>query len=61
MRDKIPHTTILIDRELLKKFRFVAAYNGRSANKEIEQFIRKSVEVFEKEHGPIEIKDIVDE
>ena len=55
MPSKLPQTGIRIKPELMKKFRYVAAYNGRSANKEIEQLIRRRVEAFEKEHGPIEI------
>ena len=57
MPSKLPQTAIRIKPELMKKFRYVAAYNGRSANKEIEQLIRRRVEAFEKEHGPIEMEN----
>lgn len=46
--------TIRVDSELLKKFRFVAEYNARSANKEIEVLMKKHVAEFEKVHGKIE-------
>lgn len=46
--------TLRIDSELLKKFRFVADYNARSANREIEVLMKKHVDEFEKKHGMIE-------
>ena len=46
--------TVRTNIELLKKFRYVAQYNARSANREIEVLMRKHVAEFEKEHGKIE-------
>ncbi len=46
--------TLRIDSELLKKFRFVADYNARSANRELEVLMKKHVDEFEKKHGRIE-------
>lgn len=54
MSDHISKFTIRTETELLKKFRFVADYNARSANREIEVLIRKHVAEFEKKHGKIE-------
>lgn len=54
MDDKLLRYTLRVDRVLFKKFRFVADYDGRSANKEIEQFIKKHVEEFEAKHGKID-------
>lgn len=48
--------TLRIDSELLKKFRFIAEYNARSANRELELLIKKQVDNFEKEHGKIHIE-----
>lgn len=45
--------TLRIDTELLKKFRYIAGYNGRSANCELENLIRKYVAAFEKKHGSV--------
>ena len=39
--------------ELLKKLHFVAEYNGRSANKELEFLAKKHIAEFEKKHGKI--------
>lgn len=47
--------TLRVNRHLFKKFRYVAEYSGRSANKEIEQLIKFRVEEFEKEHSKIEL------
>ena len=56
MDDKLLRYTLRVDRLVFQKFRYVAEYNGRSANKEIEQYLKKIVADFEKEHGKIEIK-----
>lgn len=53
MEDKLLRYTLRIDRRLFAKFRYVAEYNGRSANKEIEQMMKRRVEKFEKEHEEI--------
>ncbi len=55
MASNLPQFTVRINPELLKKFRLVADYNGRSANREIEILIRNHVAAFEKEHGKIEL------
>ena len=49
--------TLRIDQILFQKFRYVAKYNGRSVNKELEQCIKKWVVKFETAHGMIEIDD----
>ncbi len=53
MEDRLLRYTLRIDRELFSKFRYVAEYEGRSANKEIEQMIKTRVQVFENKHGKI--------
>ena len=45
--------TLRIDTELLKKFRFVAEYNARSANRALEVLMKKHIAEFEKENGKI--------
>ncbi len=45
--------TLRVDRELFRKFRYIADSEGRSANREIEQFIKKRVAEYEREHGEI--------
>lgn len=48
--------TIRTDSEILKKFRFVADYNARSANRELVVLMKKHISEFEKEHGKIEFE-----
>lgn len=54
MQSETSKFTLRINYNLLKKFRYVAEYNARSANREIEVLMKKHVAQFEKEHGPIE-------
>ena len=42
-----------LDDELREMLRYIAAQNSRSLNKEIEYLVKKHVEAYEKEHGPI--------
>ena len=51
--DEILRYTLRVNRQLFRKFRYIAESEGRSANKEIEQFMKRSVRDFEKEHGEI--------
>ncbi len=55
MDDKLLRYTLRVDRLLFQKFRYVAESEGRSANKEIEQFIKRHVAAYEKENGKIEL------
>lgn len=47
--------TLRINEEMLKKFRYIADYNARSANRELAIFIKKHVAEFEKKYGKISI------
>ena len=47
------HLSLRIDEKLLKKFRFVCEYEGRSANGQLLYFIRRCISEYEKEHGEI--------
>jgi len=57
MENKILRFTLRVDRLLFKKFRYVAEAEGRSANKELEQFIKRHVASYEKENGKITFED----
>lgn len=54
MKDNLPRYTLRIDRTDLDKLAYIAEYNGRSKNREIEFLIRRHIRDFEKEHGKIE-------
>lgn len=49
--------TLRVNRVLFDKYRFVADYDGRSANRDIEQFIKQRVKKFEEKHGKIEVAE----
>ena len=57
MDDKLLRYTLRVDRLLFQKFRYVAESEGRSANKEIEQYIKRCVAEFENEHGKIKVNN----
>jgi len=57
MSDNISKYTLRVDSTLLKKFRYFSDCNGRSANKQIVQYMKQAVKSFEEEYGEIEIED----
>lgn len=57
-KEKTPHFAIRIPETKLKKLKYIADYNARSANKEIEVIITKHIEQFEKEHGSIDLDNL---
>ena len=56
MVNDISKFTVRIDSELLRKFKIVADYNARSANRELEVLMKNHVSKFEQEHGKIELE-----
>ncbi len=54
MQNDIVKFTLRTDSELLQKFRYIAEYNARSANRELEVIIKKHIAEFENLHGKIE-------
>lgn len=57
MVNDILRYTLRVNRELFRKFRYVSEYMGRSANREIEQLMKRRVKEFEAKHGPIDLKE----
>lgn len=57
MDEKLVRYTLRVDRLLFKKFRYIAESEGRSANKEIEQYFKRRVATFEREHGEIPVSE----
>ena len=53
MDDKLLRYTLRVDRELFRKYRYVAESEGRSANREIEQYLKKRVALYEEKNGAI--------
>ena len=55
---KNPQYALRIPTSTMDKLKYIAEYNGRSANKEIEQLILRHIAAFEKEHGEIQADDL---
>ena len=53
MTDNKSRFTLRTTPELLEKFAYIAEYEGRTKNRELEQMIKKRIADFEKEHGEI--------
>lgn len=53
--DEKARYTMRIDRDLLEKFGYIAEYEGRTKNRELEQMIKRRVVAFKKEFGEIEL------
>jgi len=57
MVDKLLRYTLRVDRLMFQKFRYIADSEGRSANREIEQYIKRTVQEYEKLNDKIEVGD----
>lgn len=53
MTDNKSRFTLRVDQELLDKLGYVAEYEGRTKNRELEQLIKRRIREFEAEHGEI--------
>lgn len=56
MKDNLPRYTLRVPQELLDKLAYIAEYEGRTKNKELEQLIKKRIAEFESIHGTISIQ-----
>lgn len=55
MAGELAKFTLRVDAQLLKKFKYIAESNARSANRELEIMMRRRVEKFEEANGKIEL------
>ena len=53
VKDNLPRYTLRIPQVLLDKLGYIAEYEGRTKNKEIEQLVKKRIAEFESIHGEI--------
>ena len=53
LKDNLPRYTLRIPQVLLDKLGYIAEYEGRTKNKEIEQLVKKRIAEFEAIHGEI--------
>lgn len=56
MGNKLLRYTLRIDRILFQKFRYIANTECRSANKEIEQYLKRRVAEYERINGKITVE-----
>ena len=54
LKDHLPRYTLRVPQELLDKLGYIADYEGRTKNKELEQLIKKRIAEFEAVHGKID-------
>ena len=57
MKDALPRYTLRVPQILLDKLAYIAAYEGRTKNKEIEQLIKQRIAEFEAQHGAIPLDE----
>lgn len=50
---EIARYTIRTERKLLSKFQYISQYEGRTANKQLEQIIKEAIADFENANGEI--------
>ena len=55
MKDALSRYTLRVSPLLLAKLGYIAEFEGRTKNKEIEQLIKKRIDEFEKYHGEIHL------
>ena len=53
---KIARYSLRLPKELLDQIGYIAKYNGRTKNKELEQIIRSRITSFEQKYGPIHLE-----
>ena len=57
MDENVLRYTLRVNRDIFAKFKYIAESEGRSANRTIEQYIKKRVAKYEEENGIIEIEE----
>lgn len=57
MKDNLPRYTLRVSQMLLDKLAYIAEYEGRTKNKELEQLIKKRIAEFEETHGTIDLEN----
>ena len=57
MKDPLSRYTLRVEQALLDKLGYIAEYEGRTKNRELEQMIKHRIAAFEQEHGEIPIEE----
>lgn len=58
MKDSLPRYTLRISKTMLRKLGYIADFEGRTKNKELEQIIKRHINEFEEKYGPITLDDL---
>ena len=56
-KNNMARFTLRVPKELLDKFGYIAEYNGRTKNKELEQMVKARINAFEQKFGEIKIEE----
>ena len=56
VKNNLSRYTLRVEQELLDKLGYIAEYEGRTKNRELEQMIKKRIREFEEEHGAIVVE-----
>ncbi len=51
--DNLKRYTMRTDKRLLDRLQYISQYNGRTANKQLEQMVKQLISKFEKQNGEI--------
>lgn len=57
MNQSFARFTLRVSPKLLEQLGYIAEFEGRTKNKELEKMIKHRVEEFEKEHGKIPVQE----
>ncbi len=61
MKKEYPRYTLRIPKSMLAKIAYIADFNGRTTNKQIELLIRKKVDEYERCYGSIDLSKEIEE
>lgn len=61
MKREFPRYTLRVSAELLFKVGYIAQFEGRTKNKEIEFVLKRHINDFERQHGEIPLPDYIEE
>ncbi len=61
MKKEFPRYTLRVSAELLYKLGYIADFEGRTKNREIEYILKKHVNEFERNYGEISLPSDIEE
>lgn len=61
MKKNYPRYTLRIPKHMLAKITYIAKFNGRTTNKQIERVIQKQIDEYERCYGSINLPKEIEE